>query len=142
MIVRPHIARALVEAGHAETMQSAFAQYLGDGGPAFVPKGTAGPEELTDLVHAAGGVCVLAHPAEFVTFGVFARLLKAGLDGIEVVHPMHGDGLTRRWRATARRHGLLETGGSDYHGFSEHDEAKFGHYTVPAYRVKPLRQAA
>lgn len=142
VVVRPHIARALVEAGHAETMQSAFAQYIGDGAPAFVPKGTAAPEELTGLVHAAGGVVVLAHPAEFITLELLARLLKAGLDGIEVIHPMHGDGLTKRWRAAARRHGLFETGGSDYHGFSAYDEAKFGLYTVPTYRVKPLRQAA
>lgn len=142
VVVRPHIARALVDAGHAETMQSAFAQYIGDDGPAFVPKGTAGPGELTSLVHDAGGVCVLAHPAEFITLDLLAQLLKAGLDGIEVIHPMHGDGLTKRWRATARRHGLFETGGSDYHGYSEYDEARFGHYTVPAYRTKPLRQAA
>ncbi len=142
VIVRPHIARTLVEAGHAETVQSAFAQYLGDGGPAFVPKGTASPEELIALVHAAGGVCVLAHPAEFITLDLLARLIKAGLNGIEVVHPMHGDGLTKRWRAVARRHGLFETGGSDYHGFSAYDEARFGQFTVPAYRIKSLRHAA
>lgn len=139
---RPHLARALVEAGHAATVQSAFAQYLGDEGPAFVPKGTAGPEELIALVHAAGGSVVLAHPAEFVTLALVKRLVDAGLDGIETVHPMHGAGLTKRWRETARRYGLFETGGSDYHGFGDYDEARFGTFTVPTYRVKPLRRAA
>lgn len=142
VIARPHVARALVEAGHVETTQDAFARFLGEDAPAFVPKGTAGPEELAALVHAAGGVIVLAHPAEFVSLDLLARLLRAGLDGVETVHPMHGDGLTKHWRAVARRHGLFETGGSDYHGFNEFDEARFGTFTVPAYRVRPLRRAA
>jgi 3',5'-nucleoside bisphosphate phosphatase len=142
VIARPHLARAIVEAGHAETTQDAFARFLGEDAPAFVPKGTAGPEELVALVHGAGGVVVLAHPAEFVSLDLLARLLAAGLDGVETVHPMHGDGLTKHWRAAARRHGLLETGGSDYHGFHEADEARFGAFTVPAYRVRPLRRAA
>lgn len=140
VIARPHLARAIVEAGHAETTQDAFARFLGEDAPAFVPKGTAGPEELIALVHDAGGVVSLAHPAEFVSLDLLARLLKAGLDGIETVHPMHGAGLTRHWRAAARRRGLFETGGSDYHGFSEFDEARFGAFTVPAYRVRPLRR--
>lgn len=142
VIARPHVARALVEAGHVEAVQDAFARFLGADAPAFVPKGTAGPEELVALVHDAGGVVALAHPAEFVSLDLLARLLRAGLDGIETVHPMHGDGLTKRWRAVARRHGLFETGGSDYHGFHEADEARFGAYTVPAYRVRALRRAA
>lgn len=142
VIARPHVARALVEAGHAETMQDAFARFLGEDAPAFVPKGTAGPEELIALVHDAGGVVSLAHPAGFVPLDLLARLLKAGLDGVETVHPIHGDGLTKHWRAVARRHGLFETGGSDYHGFSEFEEARFGAFTVPAYRLRPLRRAA
>ncbi len=137
---RPHIARALVEAGHAQTLQGAFTLYLGDGGPAFVPKGRASAEELIALVHAAGGVCVLAHPGTWVEVRFVERLVADGLDGVETVHPAHDDGLREHWRAVARRFGLLETGGSDYHGFGERDDERFGAYTVPAERAAPLRR--
>ncbi len=139
---RPHIARALVEAGHAETVQGAFARYIGDGAPAFVPKGKATAEELVALVHAAGGVCVLAHPGSWVQVRFAERLAAAGLDGIETVHPAHDDDLREHWRAVARRLGLLETGGSDYHGFNPRDDERFGQYTVPVERAVALRPAA
>lgn len=139
---RPHVARALLEAGHVGSVQEAFARFLGEGGPAAVPKGAATPEEAITLLHEAGGVCVLAHPGTSITPKVLAHLLEAGLDGIEVVHPVHDEALEAYWRDVARRHGLLETGGSDYHGFREEEEARFGTYTVPAGVVPRLRRAA
>jgi predicted metal-dependent phosphoesterase TrpH len=139
---RPHLARAIVEAGHAETVQGAFVRYIGDGAPAFVPKGSASPEDLIGLVHAAGGVCVLAHPATFVRVALVERLAEAGLDGIETVHPMHDADLRAYWERVAHRFGLIQTGGSDYHGFGARDDERFGAYTVPASRVDRLRPAA
>lgn len=139
---RPHIARAIVEAGYAETVQGAFVRYIGDGAPAFVPKGKASAEELIALVHAAGGVCVLAHPGTWVQVRFAEHLAAAGLDGIETVHPAHDDDLREHWRAVARRLGLFETGGSDYHGFNPRDDDRFGRYTVPVERAVPLRRAA
>ncbi len=139
---RPHIARAIVEAGYAETTQDAFARYIGDGAPAFVPKGEASAEELIALVHAAGGVCVVAHPGSWVQVRFVEHLVAAGLDGIETVHPAHDDDLREHWRGVARRLGLIETGGSDYHGFAERDDERFGRYTVPVERAAPLRRAA
>lgn len=141
-IGRPHVARAIVEAGHAETIQGAFAAFIGDDAPAFVPKGTATPEELIALLHAAGGVCAIAHPATFVRVALVERLVSAGLDAIETVHPAHDADLQAYWRGIAHRFGLIETGGSDYHGFGEHDDERFGTYTVPAGRVRRLRRAA
>ncbi|MEM1041245.1 MAG: PHP domain-containing protein [Bacteroidota bacterium] len=139
---RPHIARAIVEAGHAETVQGAFEQYIGNGAPAFVPKGKASAEELIALVHAAGGVCVLAHPGAWVQVRFAEHLASVGLDGIETVHPAHDDDLREHWRSVARRLGLFETGGSDYHGFHPRDDERFGRYTVPVARTVPLRRAA
>lgn len=141
-IGRPHIARAIVEAGHAETVQGAFVRYIGDDAPAFVPKGDATPEELIGLLHAAGGVCVLAHPATFVRLDFVERLVAAGLDGIETVHPAHDLDLRAYWQRIAQRFGLIETGGSDYHGFGERDDERFGAYTVPVERVRRLQRAA
>jgi hypothetical protein len=139
---RPHLARAIVEAGHADTMQGAFEQFIGEGAPAFVPKGTAEPEELIELIHAAGGLCVLAHPATFVRVEFVALLVEAGLDGIETVHPAHDADLRAYWERIAHRFGLIETGGSDYHGFGERDDERFGAYTVPASRLARLRSIA
>ena len=101
-----------------------------------------GPEEVIDLVHAAGGMCVLAHPATFVRKDLVARLVEAGLDGIETVHPAHDADLRTHWEQVARQYGLIETGGSDYHGFGERDDGRFGAYTVPAERVARLRPVA
>ncbi len=139
---RPHIARALVEAGYAGTVQGAFVQYIGDGAPAFVPKGKASAEELIELVHTAGGVCVLAHPGTWVQVRFAEHLASVGLDGIETVHPSHDDDVREHWRAVTRRLGLFETGGSDYHGFNPRDDERFGQYTVPVERAIPLRRAA
>lgn len=131
VIARPHLAEALVEAGHVPTPGQAFAQYLGRDGAAFVPKNEAGPEETIGLVHEAGGLAVLAHPGPYLSPAVFRALLKAGLDGVEVVHPSHGLGVERYWRATAQRHGLIMTGGSDYHGRKPVEAERFGQMTVP-----------
>lgn len=139
---RPHVARALVEAGHVETVQEAFERYLGNDAPAFVPKGTATPEELIGLIHAAGGVAVLAHPGHWTREATVRRLVEAGLDGIETVHPAHDENLVGYWQGMAVRYDLLQTGGSDYHGFRELDEERFGAYTVPVERLTRLRRAA
>ena len=111
-------------------------------GPAFVAKNEAGPEEVIGLVHAAGGVAVLAHPGPHLPPEVFRTLLGAGLDGVESVHPSHGEGVARFWRTIARQHGLLVTGGSDYHGRHDAEEDRFGTYTVPLAWAERLLGAA
>jgi hypothetical protein len=113
---RPHLARALVEGGHAENVRAAFDRYLALGRPAYLPKFKLTPDEGIALAHRAGGVTVLAHPAAY-PFGVdLDRLVAAGLDGLETSYPSWDNQTTSHWRQEARRHGLLETGGSDYHG--------------------------
>lgn len=119
-IGRPHVAKALIEAGVVADVESAFRSYLVD---CNVPKRFFPADEAIDLIHAAGGVAVLAHPP-FVTrdHGEFRRflneLVKLGLDGVEV----YNSGSSRNecdWYLTeARRRGLIVTGGSDYHGLT------------------------
>ncbi|WP_069815680.1 PHP domain-containing protein [Streptomyces sp. TP-A0874] len=119
---RPHLATALVELGVVGSVSDAFtADWLGDGGRAYVAKYELDPFEAVELVRQAGGVAVLAHPGA-VKRGVrieeetIARLAAAGLDGLEVDHMDH-DGRTRdRLRTLAGELGLLTTGSSDYHG--------------------------
>jgi predicted metal-dependent phosphoesterase TrpH len=115
-IGRPHVARALLRAGQVGSIREAFERYLGDGKPACVEKLRITPEAAIDLVHRAGGVAVAAHPGGHGGIDALDSLVEAGLDGVEVDHPLH-DPVTARWLAEyARTHGLLRTGGSDFHG--------------------------
>jgi predicted metal-dependent phosphoesterase TrpH len=120
---RPHVARALVELGVCRDADEAFVRFLRRGRPAFEPYAALSAREAIDLVHGAGGVAVLAHPP--LSSGVDApggieafveRLLPCGLDGLEIWHPGHKPGQIRRLRRLALEHGLLEIGGSDFHG--------------------------
>lgn len=132
---RPHVAQALVAAGHAPDTHTAFDRFIGDGGPAFVAKPRFEAGEALQLLHEAGGIGSLAHPGEWTSQGTFQTLVRAGLDAVEVVHPSHDARLTRYWRRKAQAHNLRETGGSDYHGHREGEEEHLGAYTVPAHSL-------
>ncbi|GAA0918301.1 PHP domain-containing protein [Streptomyces thermoalcalitolerans] len=143
---RPHIASALVELGVVPTVSDAFtAQWLADGGRAWVEKHETDPFEAIRLVKAAGGVCVLAHPAaakrgRTVPETMIAELAAAGLDGIEVDHMDHDPGTRARLRGLARELGLLVTGSSDYHG-SRKTVALGAHTTDPEVYGEITRRA-
>jgi 3',5'-nucleoside bisphosphate phosphatase len=121
---RPHIAAALVAAGHVGTPQEAFDRLLADGQPAYVDAGSLGPEEAVEVVTASDGAAVLAHPyslrmgdAELERF--VRRLARHGLRGVESYRPDHDDqqrAFTLRLCAQAR---LVPTGGSDWHGLPD-----------------------
>ena len=116
VVGRPHIALALLRADHVRTVDDAFKRYLGVHGAAFIPRPAFTPEEAIALIHAAHGVSVLAHPGATLPEDAIEQLAEGGLRGLEVWHPQHGAPTVRRLRALASRLGLLETGGSDYHG--------------------------
>jgi predicted metal-dependent phosphoesterase TrpH len=124
---RPHIADALIKAGHVRDRQEAFDRFLADGGPAHVPRYTIEVERGIDLVHQAGGLAVIAHPwgrgrEHLLPQGVLETLAYAHqLDGIEVDHQDHDGDVRRRLRIVADRLGLLATGSSDYHGSGKLD---------------------
>jgi predicted metal-dependent phosphoesterase TrpH len=119
---RPHIAEALREAGHVTDHAQAFARYLGEGCPAYVPKYKMLPAEAVASIHAAGGLAFVAHPGYYIDdYDAFLRLLDEGFDGIEVFHPYHIPPVTARLLALARDRGLLISGGSDFHGIAGRD---------------------
>jgi len=140
VIGRPHIARAMVRAGHVPSLDDAFRQYLGRGGRAFVPRVSFRVEEAIELVLGAGGVSVLAHPGPLLPDSIVEELVRLGLRGIEVWHPQHHAATVRRYRELARRLGLLETGGSDFHG--AHRGPDLGGMRVPLAAWHRLREAA
>lgn len=133
MIGRPHLARALVEMGAVANMQAAFDQYLAEGKPAFVPHEGLTPAQAVDLIHAAQGIAVLAHPALYRgdLAALLNDLLAAGLDGIEVFYPQHTPAQIEQYKAIARQHNLVMTGGSDFHAIIGDQPASIGTVHVP-----------
>ncbi|HET9333236.1 MAG TPA: PHP domain-containing protein [Gemmatimonadota bacterium] len=129
-IARPHVARALVDRGHASSLDEAFRRWLGRHGPAFVPKQALPPRVAFDLVKAAGGVSALAHPGTFRRDDLIPVLVEAGLEGLEVRHTEHSAARTRHYEALARDLALLPTGGSDFHGTPGH-RSRLGVPVVP-----------
>jgi len=121
VIARPHIARALVEAGHASSVSDAFDRFLTPGRPTYVPREKVTVAEGVRLIREAGGVAVLAHPMELkmgeTTLESLVGEWKAqGLEGVEVYHPSAQNNHAAFLHAMAKRLDLLVTGGSDFHG--------------------------
>jgi predicted metal-dependent phosphoesterase TrpH len=139
VVGRPHVAEALVRAGHVTGIEDAFRRFLGMQGAAFVPRPAFTPDEAIALIHGAHGVSVLAHAGGLIPEPLVERLVRAGLRGLEIWHPHHGAAAVRRLRGLASRHGLLETGGSDYHG---ERGADLGGIAVSIAVLGPLKQAA
>lgn len=115
-IGRPHVARALIAAGHVKDSREAFDRYLGAGRPAYVDKERLEVAEGIALIHAAGGIAVLAHPQAEGRRERIEPLVAHGMDGLEVRHPSHSNEDTKRLAALAEFFGLVPSGGSDWHG--------------------------
>lgn len=128
---RPHVARALIAEGWAVDSRDAFDRYLGAGRPAYVAKEQLGMRDAIVMIHDAGGLAVLAHPAAAGTRERLTALRAEGLDGVEVRHPSHSSADTSRLAALARELDLVPSGGSDWHGASE------GPRTIGMMQVPP-----
>jgi 3',5'-nucleoside bisphosphate phosphatase len=118
---RPHLARALVAAGVVASVDQAFAELLYTGSPYYVPKSDTPVRRAVEMVAAAGGVTVFAHPlarrrGRVIEPSVLVELAAAGLTGVEVDHPDHAEEDRALLRDLAAGAGLLTTGSSDYHG--------------------------
>lgn len=115
-IVRPHVGRAIVEAGYAESVQDAFDRYIDNHAPGYVSRIKLSPEEAIDLIHLVGGKAVMAHPGLVKSYEtVLPRLIEHGLDGVELNHPKNPAQVRERVRKIGEAHGLIFTGGSDFH---------------------------
>jgi len=119
---RPHIAQLMIRAGIVNNVYEAFSKYLSKNKPAYVSKQKIRFHAATELIHLAGGLAVLAHPIslhlknyrDYTAF--FNKLKKSGLDGVEVYYPSHNWNFTKGMISAAQKHGLLLSGGSDFHG--------------------------
>jgi len=138
---RPHIARALIQFGYADSVPDAFKNYLGREAPAFVPKHRLLPVEAIQMVRGAGGIPVLAHPAVSGADAMVPAFVEAGLMGIEAFYPEHSPLMAAHYVALAKRYHLLITGGSDYHGENVKNPVNMGGISFPVEYFKQLREA-
>lgn len=115
-IGRPHLAMALVAAGHAASVGDAFDTLIGDRSDAFVPTHLLEPVEAVEIVVAAGGVPVWAHPPADLVDALLPALVSAGLRGLEIYRPRNRKADILRYEQICRSAGLLPSGGSDWHG--------------------------
>jgi predicted metal-dependent phosphoesterase TrpH len=133
---RPDLARLLVAAGHAASVQDAFDRLLGDGCPAYVARTGIPPGEVIAIIHEAGGLASLAHPGVTRRDERLAEWAAGGLDALEAYHSDHSDAEVALYLERAAALGLLVTGGSDFHGddpMSHHTRRRVvGGMTLPA----------
>jgi predicted metal-dependent phosphoesterase TrpH len=139
---RPLIARALVKAGHVADTRQAFAQLIGEGRPAFIPRTGPSPADVIGIIGRAGGVSSLAHPGLLRRDDLIPAMIEAGLTAIEAFHSEHDPADTEHYLALADRHGILVSGGSDYHGEKERRRAAFGTVGLPGDRFEKLKAKA
>ncbi len=126
VISRPHIARYLVETGQAPDVQFVFDHYIAAGARCYVERYKITPVEAVGVIHAAGGLAVLAHPCLYhlsqeTLVCLVKEMKEAGLDGIEALYARNREGDEERFRQIAADFCLLLSGGSDFHGASKPD---------------------
>jgi 3',5'-nucleoside bisphosphate phosphatase len=130
---RPHVAMALMEKGYATSVADAFNRYISPGRPAYVPRFKMAPEDAVRMLRSARGVPVLAHPMRL--FGLeddlLPRLMDAGLLGLECYYGDYDEPTVEHLLTLAKQHGLIATGGSDFHGRGIHPTPLGGRYVPP-----------
>jgi predicted metal-dependent phosphoesterase TrpH len=142
-ICRPHIAQALLEKGYITMESEAFDKYIGRNGPAYIEREKIRPEEAVKIIQKAGGVPVLAHPADILGVEQLIIQLKlAGLKGLEAYYSRYDSATINRLVSLARKYDLLTTGGTDYHHFQDSREAMLGSIDLPVESVINLYTAA
>lgn len=132
-IGRPHVARAIVEAGAAATVKEAFDRFLGEGKPAYVGRYRLEAADAVRLIRGAGGTATVAHPGvSKLERHELVKLKAAGVDGLEVLHVDHVPSLREKFLRFAEELDLVPTAGSDYHGVTVSPDRKLGDVTMAA----------
>lgn len=138
VISRPHIATALKKNGVVRSHNEAFYKYLADDKPGFIKTDQIDFNLVINAVRAAGGITSLAHPGNFYSDEELLMLVDAGMDGIEVIHPIHTYALQRKYERFADQYGLVKTGGSDFHGKTKLEQFRLGTVAINPAWIKSL----
>jgi predicted metal-dependent phosphoesterase TrpH len=137
---RPHIAEALRERGYVDSINDAFCRYIGLDGPAYVARYKLTPAQAVEIIRAAGGLPVLAHP--WRQRDMVVRLSACGLVGLEAYYPRYSDEERRELVSLGEQYGLVVTGGTDFHGYEDNGDLTVGDVAVPLDTLERLRALA
>ncbi len=134
-IGRPHIARAITNAGGVNNVMEAYAKYINDSSNVYVQRKTVSPHEACEIIYEAGGIPVFAHPIDVEISDELAKeLISYGLRGIEAYHRKHSPAVVEHYSSLAEKYGLIITGGSDFHAPSvNHGSILMGKNFVPSW---------
>jgi predicted metal-dependent phosphoesterase TrpH len=136
---RPHIARAMVEAGHVETIAEAFDRYIGEKGVARIPRPKLHPVAALEMIHSAGGIGAIAHPRTVNKLdNLVKQLVDAGLAGIEVYAEKYASDRRGEYLDISTRYDLVPCGGTDYHALGARNETTPGTNGPPPDTVSKL----
>ena len=131
---RSHVANAMVRKGYFENYKSAFTNHLVKGKQAYVKGYKLNYKEAIQVINNSGGIPILAHPGQIYKSLAIENIIKNlkffGLKGIEVYHPSHSKEQTNNFYNLAKKHKLLITGGSDFHGKERITENSIGSYGI------------
>jgi len=139
---RPHVAQVMVQRGYVKSVNEAFDRWLHASGPANVPRHRLTPADAIAVIRRAGGVPVFAHPGLANRDELLPAMIAAGLMGIETYYAEHSAAQTAHYKDLCRQHGLVATGGSDYHGERTGRTNQLGHPPVPMSVYDELKDAA
>ena len=115
-IGRPHIAKAITNAGGTNSVIEAYSKYINDNSPVYVQRKTVSPQDAVEIIYDAGGVPVIAHPHDMdIAEDLIKDLMNYGLRGIEAYHRKHSPAVVEYFSSMAEKLGLIVTGGSDFH---------------------------
>ena len=114
-IGRPHIAKAITNAGGTSSVIEAYAKYIHEDSPVYVQRKTVTPQDAVEIIYDAGGVPVIAHPHDIdIAESLIKELMQYGLRGIEAYHRKHSPACVEYFSSMAEELGLIVTGGSDF----------------------------
>ncbi len=115
-IGRPHIAKAITNAGGTSNVMEAYAKYIHDDSPVYIRRKTVSPHDAVEIIYDAGGIPVIAHPHDIdIAESLIKELMSYGLRGIEAYHRKHSPACVEYFSSMAEELGLIVTGGSDFH---------------------------
>jgi len=134
-IGRPHIARAITNAGGTGSVMEAYEKYINDSSPVYVKRKTVSPHDACEIIYDAGGIPVFAHPIDVeISESLIKELMNYGLRGVEAYHRKHSPAVVEYYSSLAEKYGLIITGGSDFHAPSvNHGTIIMGKNFVPAW---------
>ena len=129
-ITRVHMAKYLISKNIVKKGENPYYKYLANEVGYIVEKYKFTVKDAIEMIKNAGGFTSIAHPGHFLTNTKLYDLIRFGMRGIEVFHPIHNKGQKKRFLSLANQYQLMVTGGSDYHGSRFYDNKNFGVYGI------------